>query len=101
MKNNSQTFLHTVAVGGDKRTFDILAAAKLQGLDANARDSTSMTARQLFTARYGVSNDTAAAFETLLTSLAGVRESDRGNAGNENDSDEEEPEFFEALEFVA
>ncbi len=60
-----------------------------------------MTARQLFTARSGVSTDTAAAFETLLASLTGVRESNRGNARDENDSDEEEPEFFEALEFVA
>lgn len=101
VKKNGQTLLHTVAVGGDKRTFDILAAAKLQGLDGNAQDNTSMTARQLFTTRSGVSNDTAAAFGNLLASLTEVRDSSGGNAGDENDNDEEEPEFFDALQYVA
>lgn len=57
-----------------------------------------MTVHQLFTTQFGVSSDTAVAFETLLASLAGVRESSGGNAGAENDSDEEEPKFFEALQ---
>ena len=39
VKSNDQTLLHSVAVVGNTRIFDILAAAKLQDLDANVQDN--------------------------------------------------------------
>lgn len=101
IKPGGQTLLHAVATRGDKRTFDILAAAKLKGLDANAKDNKSMTVRTLFAARSGVSDETTTAFENLLASLTKVTEGRRQDMEDENDSDQEEVEFFDALESIS
>lgn len=99
VRSGGQTLLHLVAIRGDKCTLDILAAAKLKGLDVNAKDANSMTARQLFATRSGVPDDTMAAFENLLARLAEMTVGS-GDAGDEIDSDEGEPQFFDALEVL-
>ncbi|KAL8757713.1 MAG: hypothetical protein Q9184_004131 [Pyrenodesmia sp. 2 TL-2023] len=101
VKTQRQTLLHVAATRGDKRTFDILANAKLKGLDANAKDSMSMTVRSIFATRSGVSDETNTAFQNLMASLAQVTENRSEEMGHDNDSDGEEPEFFDALESIS
>ena len=98
VKNGKQTLLHVVATRGDKRTFDILANARLEGLDPNARDSMSMTVRSIFATRSGVSDEATTAFQNLMASLTQLREDRRGEAEDRSDSDTEELEFFDAVE---
>ncbi|KAF7139790.1 hypothetical protein CNMCM5793_008565 [Aspergillus hiratsukae] len=64
-----QTALHVAAMRGDQRTFEILKAAGMEGVDVNARDGQGMTARGLLAGRVGVPAETVAAFDDLLASL--------------------------------
>ncbi|EFQ99067.1 ankyrin repeat domain-containing protein 44 [Nannizzia gypsea CBS 118893] len=84
-----QTVLHVAAMRGDRRTFEILMAAEIEGVDVNARDGEGMTARGLFARRVGVPAETIAAFNHLLVSLnpKGIEESD-------------EEKFSDAVEYL-
>lgn len=66
---HKRTVLHEAAIRADSRTFDILAAASLRGLDLDAKDEKSMTARQYFAMRSGLSSDTAKRSEAFMDSL--------------------------------
>ncbi|KAL8926239.1 MAG: hypothetical protein Q9172_001881 [Xanthocarpia lactea] len=100
VKTGRQTLLHIAATRGDKRTFDILANANLKGLDANAKDSMSMTVRSIFATRSGVSDETNTAFQNLMVSLAQVTKDRPEEMRRESEGDEEEAEFVDALESI-
>jgi len=97
IKAGDQTLLHVAAMRGDKRTFEILAAVNLKGLNASAKDTNSMTARQLFAARSGVPRDTITSFECFLESL--TRATGGTGEHTEHESSDEE-NFVDALEYV-
>ncbi|KAL8867386.1 MAG: hypothetical protein Q9174_005698 [Haloplaca sp. 1 TL-2023] len=100
IKTEKQTLLHVAATRGNKRTFDILANANLKGIDANAKDTMSMTVRSIFATRSGVSDETNTAFQSLMASLAQNTEDTSKEMGRGSDSDEEEADFVDALESI-
>ncbi|KAJ5666522.1 ankyrin repeat domain-containing protein 44 [Penicillium maclennaniae] len=64
-----QTVLHIAAMRGDQRTFEILTAAGMEGVNVNARDGEGRTAMGLLAGRVGMPTETLAAFDKLLASL--------------------------------
>ncbi|KAI5459667.1 ankyrin repeat-containing domain protein [Mariannaea sp. PMI_226] len=92
-RRNEETLLHTAAMYGDERTYEILAGFELKGLDSTARCN-GLTASQLFDKRNSVSDLTRAAFRRLLEVTS--RNKSMGETGG--DSSEGDDEFVDALE---
>ena len=93
--SRKHTLLHAAAWVGNARTLEILATANLRGVDANAKNLKSMTARELFNRRSDLSTDLVEAFDALMKSVEARDEVPRNVVEPDNDDDEE---FFDAAE---
>ncbi|KAL9112811.1 MAG: hypothetical protein Q9227_002887 [Pyrenula ochraceoflavens] len=95
-RSGDQTLLHVAAIKADERTFKILSAANLKGLDPHAKDSRGMNARQYFAARSDPLPETKDSFEALIESLLRRNaEGDENSLALERSDDEQ---FVDALE---
>lgn len=88
---NGRTVLHALACTGSLATTEVLMQFPLQGLNAESRDSSDLTAWELFENRVGQPEGMRDAFLRLLDYVK------RLNADEDDDEDEEDA-FVDALE---
>jgi ankyrin repeat protein len=69
INNSGSNILHAAALEADVRTVQILAAARLLGLDCEAKDGNGKTLREVFDTRFNAPQGFGEAFESLLDSL--------------------------------
>jgi ankyrin repeat protein len=66
------TALHVAALYGDEKTLQMLASARLVGIDSEAKDLKGRTAKEAFKTRHESPNELKMGFENLLTSIEDV-----------------------------
>ena len=69
VSEDGKTILHICASSGNISTFNVLTAARLSGIDVDAMDGNSLTARDYLKQRKDITEGLEIAFEELIESI--------------------------------